>query len=83
MALLALYGREGVRTIGQSALSMRGLSYTFPVNLTHTLLIAFTGRAICGMNVEVNGARILLSLSHLFPIWAPSLTTQTVPLSDP
>jgi hypothetical protein len=46
---------------------MLGLSYTYLGFLTHILLRAFTGKAICGTNVEVTGAHILLSLSPPIP----------------
>jgi hypothetical protein len=43
--------------------SMLGLAYILLALLTHILLRGFTSRTICGMNREVTGARILLSLS--------------------
>jgi hypothetical protein len=46
---------------------MLGLAYTFRAILTHILLNRFTLTANCGMNIEVTSARILLSLSQLFP----------------
>jgi hypothetical protein len=46
---------------------MLGLSYTLLVYSTYTLVRRFTAATICGMNREVTGAHILLSLSHLSP----------------
>jgi hypothetical protein len=46
---------------------MLGLAYTFRIILPYILLRGFTGRAICGMNVELTGAHILLSFPHYYP----------------
>jgi hypothetical protein len=43
------------------------LSYVLLVFLTQAPMRGFTSVSTCGMNVEVTSARILLSLSHLFP----------------
>ncbi len=52
---------------GKVPTSMLGLSYVLLVFLTDIPLKWFTSKSICGMNVEVTGARILLSLSPPIP----------------
>jgi hypothetical protein len=53
-----------VRTVGQMAPSMLGLSYVLVVFLSRMRPKGFTRTNLCGMKGEVTGARILLSLSH-------------------
>ena len=59
-----------------------GLAYIFLAISTHILLKRFTFMSMCGMNQSLTSVRILLSLSHYYPIRTLALRTQTVPLSD-
>jgi hypothetical protein len=56
-----------VRTVGQMAPSMLGLSYVLVVFLSRMRPKGFTRANLCGMKGEVTGARILLSLFPSFP----------------
>ena len=60
--------------------SILGLPYIRLVYLSRIPPKGFTHTDICGMNREVTGARILLSLS---PDTGTGSATQTVPLLDP
>ena len=67
-----------MRTVGQKAQPMLGLSYVLVVFLSRMPPKGFTRTDLCGMKGEVTGARILLSLFPSFPlIRAPALVIQT------